>query len=152
MEMVVLVTNKLTCEYDVRFSSFHSCVWAHTAPGNFFVNKLPDWWGIEMFWSFLGWLRWPVSRLLGFFSRKVELTGESEHVLGTVISADVFVITAGGRLCQQRLIGRSQACYLLSYSAQGRHSRKMVQLREFPDGSVVRTLHFYCEGPGSIPG
>ena len=122
MEMVVLVTNKLTCEYDVRFSSFHSCVWAHTAPGNFFVNKLPDWWGIEMFWSFLGWLRWPVSRLLGFFSRKVELTGESEHVLGTVISADVFVITAGGRLCQQRLIGRSQACYLLPYRAQGRHS------------------------------
>ena len=27
----------------------------------------------------------------------------------------------------------------------------MVQLREFPDGSVVRTLHFHCGGPGSIP-
>ena len=58
--------------------------------------------------------------------------------------------TASNRLIEAS--NRSQACYLLSYSAQGRHSRKMVQLREFPDGSVVRTLHFYCEGPGSIPG
>ena len=44
----------------------------------------------------------PVSRLLGFgfFSRRVELTGDTEHVLGTVMSADNFVITAGGRMSQ----------------------------------------------------
>ena len=23
---------------------------------------------------------------------------------------------------------------------------------EFPDGLVLRTPHFYCQGPGSIPG
>ena len=40
----------------------------------------------------------------------------------------------------------------IALQSTGQTLRKMVQLREFPDGSVVRTLHFYCEGPGSIPG
>ena len=55
-----------------------------------------------MCWSFLGRFQCPVSRLLGFgfFSRRVELTGDTEHVLGTVMSADNFVITAGGRMSQ----------------------------------------------------
>ena len=55
-----------------------------------------------MCWSCLGRFQWPVSRLLGFgfFSKRVELTEESEHVLGTVMSADNFVITAGGRMGQ----------------------------------------------------
>ena len=30
--------------------------------------------------------------------------------------------------------------------------RKKVLFREFPGGLVVRTQHFHCYGPGSIPG
>ena len=29
---------------------------------------------------------------------------------------------------------------------------KSTDSREFPGSPVVRTLHFHCEGPGSIPG